>query len=240
VKKLTPLALLAGLLACGTASATIINGTSLQDELTRAGATVDVQNDQYNPDEIWQLGATGFGGARMLFEIAGNANSNAFGIYDVADRSNRLTIFQGPAGTNARGALALNGTSDFCAGGLWGMPTCATFGSHLFGFFLDTPEGIFYSELDANADHIDHMVAFQGGTDRGAINGSRWLANEFILAWEDLSGGGDLDYDDLVVLVESVISVAEPGTLALFAIAGLGMLVIVRRRRRFAKNVSRD
>lgn len=239
MKKLTPLALLAGVIACGTASATIINGTSLQDELTRAGAIVDVQTDQYNPDEIWQLGATGFGGARMLFELAGNANSNAFGIYDVADRNNRLTIFSGPAGSNARGALALNGTSDFCAGALWGMPTCATFGSHLFGFFLDTPEGVFFSELDANADHIDHMVAFQGGSDRGTINGSRWLDNELILAWEDLNGGGDLDYDDLVVLVESIISVAEPGTLALFAIGGILMLVMVRRRRRYAHILSR-
>jgi hypothetical protein len=229
VKKLTTLALLAGLVASGPASATLISGTSLQDQLNAAGALVNVHTDQYNPDEVWQIGATGLAGARLLFELAGFANENTFGVYDIANSHNQLTIFQGSSAPRAQGLLQANG-AEFCAGLVWGAPTCSTFTSHLFGFFLATPNGTFYSETKQNGDGTDHMVAFQGGTNRGTVGGSPWMANEFILAWEDIFGGGDRDFDDFGVLVESIISVSEPASLALF---GLGMfaLVAVSRRR---------
>lgn len=225
------LGLLVGTLACATASATVIQGTSLQNQLTAAGAIIDVQTQQHTPDERWTVGATGVGAARLLFELAGFANQNAFGIYDVTDIDTRLTIFSGPNNPGSHGALQLadSGSNLFCAGLLWGLPACATFGSDRFGFFLATPDGTFFSETDRNADGFDHMVAFQGGAGRGVVGGSAWLANEFILAWEDLRGGGDQDYDDFGVIVESITAVPEPGTLALF---GFGLLALAGTKRR--------
>jgi hypothetical protein len=228
VKKLSTLALIAALGVWSSAPATIIQGNSLQNTLTAAGAVVNVNTDQYNPDEVWQVGATGLAGSRLLFELAGFANSNAFGVYDVTNPGRYLTIFQGAHSPGRQGLLTMN-DGLFCAGVVWGSPTCRSFGSNFFGFFLSTPNGVFRSEEWRNADGQDHMVAFEGGRGRGNVGGSPWLAGEFILAWEDLWGGGDHDYDDFGVLVESVVSVAEPATLALF---GLGLIAIVYVRRR--------
>lgn len=239
MKKLSTLALIAGLGVWTSASATIIQGDSLAQQLHAAGVrNVNVHTDQYNPDEIWQVTAPGFAGARLIFELAGFANTNAFGIYDVTNPGNRLTIFEGPNSAGSRGILANDGY-EFCSQ-LWlGPATCRNFGSHLFGYFLYTPNGVFYSDVDLNGDEIDHMVAFEGGANRGTIAGRPWVENEFILAWEDLWGGGDSDYDDFGVLVGPVLPVLEPATLAMFAL-GLGALVLYTRRRRVTIRWRRD
>jgi hypothetical protein len=227
--------LVAGILATACLSApalaTPISGTSLQTQLTSRGATIDVQTDQYQPDQVWTLGATGGGFARILFELAGFANSNFFGIYDVTNPSTRLTIFTGPNGAGSLGYLYLDGGTDYCAGN-FASTSCATFGSDRFGFFLTTPQGhTFFSQTLLNGDGFDHMVAFQGGG-AGTINTRTWLPNEFILAWEDLYGGGDKDYDDFAVMVESVIGVPEPGTLGLFGLALLAGGLARRKKLR--------
>ncbi|HKZ73862.1 MAG TPA: DUF4114 domain-containing protein [Steroidobacteraceae bacterium] len=232
MKKSPTLALVASLAVCGSASATIINGDGLQDALYAAGArNIDVHNDQQQPDEVWMVTSTGFAGARLLFELAGWANENAFGVYDVTNTSNRLTIFNGPNSANSRGLLANEG-NEFCAQ-LWGgAQTCSLFGSGLFGFFLDTPNGVFYSERERNGDGVDHMVAYEGGDGHGYIAGRPWVENEFILGWEDWFGGGDRDYDDFGVLVGPIVAVSEPATLALFGIALLALVALRRRRIR--------
>jgi len=112
------------------------------------------------------------------------------------------------------------------------------------------------SSIDVNADQYgpdrvwtqtatgisDHMVTFAGNnTDQISVPGffgiptgyNPWTDKEFILAWEDLpASSSDDDYDDFVVLVSNVMSVPEPGTLA---IAGAGLLAFgfgMRLRRR--------
>lgn len=230
VKKLSTLVLIAALGAWTSASATIIQGTSLADQLYAAGArNLNVNTDQVL-DEKWQVTATGFAGARLLFELAGFANENAFGVYDLTNTSNRLTIFSGPNGAGSRGLLANEG-NEFCAQLWMGATSCSTFGSGFFGFFLQTPGGTFYSEEHLNGDNEDHMVAFEGGEHSGTIAGRPWVENEFILAWEDLFGGGDRDFDDFGVLVGPIVAIAEPASLALFGLGLIGIFYYTRRRR---------
>jgi len=210
------------------------------------GTGLNIYNGQYTPSSNWQIGATTGSFSIILNEIAGNAGVNTFGIYDPNHPGNMLELFSGPDSAGAKGTLVYNGGGNFQFA-LFGQPAkSATFTDGAsFGYYLGTPAGFFYSNPALNngpgeagnpyADGMHHMVAYQGGNGT-KINGASLLSNEFLLAWEDTPfANSDLDYNDFVVLVESVHSVPEPATLGMF---GFGVLLIgaavgLSRRRRF-------
>jgi len=224
-----------GALMSAPALATPVLGGSLQTQLTTAGAIVDVNADQYGADQLWYTGATGLSVARIRFELSAYSGVNSFGIYDVYDTDTRLTIFSGSDGAGAFGFLMHPSANTFCTATIATIatPSCADFDTNRFGFFLNAGSGYtFFSESYRNQDGVDHLVAYQGGPERGTLNGSPWLQNEFLLGWEDIYGGGDRDYDDFAVMVESVVGVSEPASLALFGFGLLALSMVARKRRR--------
>lgn len=240
----------ASLLAAGSASATLISGSGLQTALTTApnAAIIDVNADQLAPDSYWTIGATTLSANLLMFELTTpNAAVNAFGIFDRSNPNNKIEIFGGPAvGGDANIVQKKIGvfgncfglfpavTNTNCAGGLGGTQI---FGSSAFGYYLTNGQYTWYSDSALNSDgQADHMVAFQGNNDgsRGSLNGSTWLSNEYLLAWEDTSQVGvefpSNDFDDFVVLVESVTNVPEPSALALIGLGLLGLGVRSRKK----------
>lgn len=225
------------------AGATLVSGTSLQgvlDGITAGGSSsINVNDDQYQPDETWSRTASGAVASRLIVELAGYANSNSFGIYDVADTNQTVQLFSGTESAGSAATLlefsGLLVAVTFDASGNMTGSDSASFSSSLFGFYLDTPDGTWYSEQDENSDGADHMVALRGNNSDyiqplGTSSPALWTENEFIYAWEDKSGLGDSDYNDFVVMVESVIGVPEPSTLALFSIVILGLGMVAGRK----------
>ena len=198
-------------------------------------SSVDVTTDYLadTTDSYWNVTATGGAVSTMIIEVAGNSGVNTFGIYDYADTSNRVELFGGAATTGTSSLLRMfaDGTVEVNFGGAPG----GLFSSTTFGFYLSAPDGVFYSDTTNNSDGTDHMLAYQGtNTDTVQIGGlapGLWTNNEYILAWEDLFGGGDMDYQDMVLMVESVKPVPEPATILLLGGGLLGLAYTKRRRR---------
>ena len=81
------------------------------------------------------------------------------------------------------------------------------------GVYLNNANGDnFFSHDNLNVDGIRHVGIYEVAATNGLI-----------FAFEDLYGGGDLDYDDMIVSATDVsIDVPEPTSIALFGLAALG------------------
>lgn len=229
------------------------NATTNPHGIVLSGPTYNPYTQQHVPSAYWQIGATGASENKIVLELAGNANTNTFGIYDPTNPNNYLQLFSGPASAGWTTTLINLGGGNYSAiyANASGIPVgfnTAHFGvTNLFGYYLgansDTPT--FYSDAKLNQDPgssyahgTPHMVAYEGNNKTTIKTGNTsgpFLSNEWLLAWEDTSfANSDLDYQDFVVLVESVRPVPEPAALGMFGLGALliGLFAGLSRRRR--------
>lgn len=234
------MAVAAGLLSAASASA--LNLTSLQGVLdgitvgpVAGSSSVDVYNDAIleGSEAYWAIGGSGGSLATVVIELGALRDDLKFGIYDPTDVNRKVQVFGGAATTGdqalisilADGSVKLN----FVDTGV-----DLSLGNY-FGFYLETPTATFYSDTKKNSDNTDHMLAYAGkDVDTIQIPGLApgiWSPNEFALAWEESPGGGNLDYNDFVAIVESVKPMSDGGvTLALLGMGMCGVGLIGRRK----------
>jgi len=138
--------------------------------------------------------------ASLLISIAGLKGSDVFGIYNVADPTQMITLGSGAGVTSA----------DF---------NPADLGWAQYGFFLSNHYGTFYSQdgVSGGADSGNqHFVVFQG--DGGT----------YFLGMEDQPFSiSDRDYNDVLIRVQSI---PEPSTLLMMCTGLFGAAGFARRK----------
>jgi len=198
---------------------------------------VNVDTDQIL-DPYWSIEGTGGAIATIVIEMAGYAPGNSFGIYDLGNASNKVTIFTGANDLGDSMWVQIFGDGKVKVNGSEQATFSLHGGNDVFGFFLHNQIGqTFYSDMLLNDDNLEHFVAFQGKGDEiqiGDLTPGKWSSEMYAMAFEDVAGpASDRDFNDMVVMVESVeIVIPEPAAVLVWTFLGAVGACVLRRRRK--------
>lgn len=186
-------------------------GGGLQAYLTSVGETINVLTDQ-DATQTWGHTASNTTTFTIQFQSSPNASIQQFGLYNASAAIPPLFFLMsgsvGPLGfstaTFQPGNLMVVNRFD----ALGNFLSTTTFGGvdpNNFGFYLTIPAGTVFTQDYRNPGGLARALTFQG---TGANAGTWWLC------WDEPLAGapGDQDYDDLVVLMESVNPTPVSGT----------------------------
>ena len=222
----------------------------LFDSITVGGPGINAVDDQTNYNYFTNTASGGSLGS-FIFEVAGFADDNEFGIYQYGNPLKKAVLFDGVNDWGDRTTVdfLFDGSISVSTKGLpldYIGPTVDRFYTdfgNVFGFYLTNGAGqTFYSDDALNPGDKAQALIYQGDDATtlqlpGKAPGT-FSDNEFIIAFEDLAryGVSDSDFNDLVVMFESIepVAVSEPG-----AIGGLGLVAgwfAMTRRRKTNKN----
>jgi len=168
----------------------------------------------------------------LQIEWAGYAPNNSFGIYGFScspwcglDLGETLELFTGSDSPITTVQLIF----DFFTGTVTiaGTGTSASIGP-AFGFYITTEPGYtYYSHTCLNPDYFNHMLVF---------NTPSLPDMDLVIAIEDLWGGGDRDYNDMVVSLNYISDSRLPGEVPLPGavwLLGWGLIGLAGYRKKF-------
>ena len=178
-------------------------GGGLQAYLISVGESINVNTDQ-DATQTWTHTTSGTTTYTIQFQSSPNANIQQFGMYNASAVIPPLFFLM----SGAVGPLGFS-TATFKPGNLLTVNRFDAFGNFLstttfggidptnFGFYLSVQAGTVFTQDSRNPGSLARAITFQG---TGQNAGTWWLC------WDEPLPGapGDQDFDDLVVLMESV------------------------------------
>ncbi|MBE9226802.1 DUF4114 domain-containing protein [Phormidium sp. LEGE 05292] len=222
----------------------------LLDAITVDGPKIDTVNAQTGFDLFTNTASSG-SVATFMFELTSKASISKFGIYNQSGVKAQLFGGSNDVSDGATVNFLGNGnvtisTIGFPPGNA-PSPSITTYTGfgNVFGFYIETEQETFYTQNSRNPNGSQQAVIYQGNNQTTLqIQGRQpgvFTDNEFIIAFEDLlrsiPGNSDSDFQDLVVLVESIkptsaIAIPEPGTANTLLAFGLGSFALMLKGQR--------
>ena len=193
----------------GTASAALrvpqvaVLGGTLQGYLNGVGESINVLTDQEDT-QAWTKTVSNTQTHTIQFQGTVNANQHILGMYNSSAPAPPLYVLM----SGGVGVLGFS-TATFGAGGQLTINRFDSNGNFLsstvyagadpngFGFYLQGPNGTYFSQDARNPGGLAQALSYKG---TGANAGTWWIC------WEENSraAGADNDFDDEVLLMESV------------------------------------
>jgi len=192
------------LLATGASAAlrapqVVVLGGTLQGYLNSVGEAINVQTDQQDV-QTWQSTVSGNSTFTLMIELSGSAAANAIGLYNASAAVPPLyQVFPGAASAGwfavasfetGPTRVVVNLFDDMA--NLMGVTTYLGADASNFGYYLQGPNGTFYTQDSRNPGAAPHALTYAG---TGVNSGQWWLC------WEEAT---DQDFDDAVLFLESV------------------------------------
>ena len=191
-------------------------GGGLQAYLISVGESINVNTDQ-DATQVWSHTVSGTTTYTVQFQSSPNANIQQFGLYNASAVIPPLFFLLsgsvGPLGfstaTFKPGNILVVNRFDALSNFL----STTTFGGvdpNEFGFYLTTQAGTVFTQDGRNPGGQARAITFPG---TGQNAGTWWLCwdeplvagqSNAVAGADGVSTGGDQDFDDLVVLMESV------------------------------------
>lgn len=179
----------------------------LQSYLSSMGESINVLTDQLD-GQVWSTSVSNNASFTLMLEMTATANQNSLGVYNASGVSPALfQIFPGSAGAGWH-AMAHFGSGTLVVtlfdnnGFFMGQTTYTGVNELQFGFYLQGPNGTFYSE-DARNGGNAQVLTFAG---TGRNFGDWWQCFEDAAYLPATS-----DFDDAVMLLQSVVPIATDG-----------------------------
>jgi hypothetical protein len=177
--------------------------TVLQAYLNYKGESINVTTDQLD-GQVWSTSVSGNASFTLMIEMTATPNANSIGVYNATGVSPTLfQIFPGSASAGWH-AMAHFGSGSLVVtlfdvnGFFMGQTTYSGVNETQFGFYLQGPNGTFYSEDFRNGGN-PQVLTF-AGTGR---NAGDW--------WQCFDDSGYLpavsDFDDAVLMLQSVVPI---------------------------------
>ena len=189
----------------------LVGAGGILDQIYGLGNLQRIDDDL---DQIW-FPANGTASTTAKFaaftQDVGYIPQNNDGMFNSADF---VHLFNVPGGTEGIG--------------LGGPSATLNSGNVNFLWALNPSGAPLWTSLpDQNSDSFDHMVTWLITGNEGQGQGNE--VGNFVIAWEDLPGGGDRDFNDIVVEV-NVAPIPIPAAVWLFGSGLLGLIGIARRK----------
>lgn len=192
------------------------------------------QSNQLSNDAYWQLNAMSMGTASLIYA---DDDFVEFGIFDAADPNSTFALFGNNLGAGDMALFGMAGNGTVLGGSLgngFGL-SASPFEQNLFGFYLETVDGILYSDASLNSGAEDLSNTFAGTGSMSYIPGlvaGPWTPSEFMMSWGEtlstpkfgvmLAGISAAEY-------QTITAVPEPMT-ALLLVGGLIGTGVLRRK----------